>query len=68
MMTKSSYRDYFKSIMRYVKLTKIAEDNGIAKSTVSMFLKDSHFDYQMSLEKLELLKKIVDETILDLVH
>lgn len=55
MYDKHFYRTSLNEIKRYVKLGQFCDDIGLSRSTLSMFLKSEQFDYQISVEKLDML-------------
>lgn len=57
MYDKSWYRTSLNNIKSHVKLGVFADDIGLSRSTLSLFLKDEKFDYQISVEKLDTLYK-----------
>lgn len=54
---KSYYRSRLRIMKKYVKLSVLAKEYGISKSTLSMFMKDDNYNYYMSEE---LLKNFID--------
>lgn len=54
-ISKEYYRTSLNYYKQYIKLSQFANEVGISKSALSMFMKDTKFDYQISLTKLELL-------------
>lgn len=58
-MNKSFYRTSLNDCKKYIKLGLFADEVGISRSALTMFLKSEEFDYQISLEKLDLLYNTV---------
>ena len=56
---KSYYRTSLKRLKKKVKLGIFADEVGIPRSSLSMFLKSKEFDYQISLDKLERLHSLI---------
>ena len=54
-MSKSSYREYFASVKKYVRLRPFLDMCSISAPNFSMFMRDSAYDCFLSIEKLELL-------------
>ena len=55
MLTKSDYRLYFAKCKKYIKFNQFLKDLNINQSAFSKFMKDDLFDYEISVEKLNLL-------------
>lgn len=55
MNTKSDYRSFFASVKKYLKFQPFLLELGINQSAFSKFMKNDLFDYEVSIEKLNLL-------------
>jgi hypothetical protein len=53
--TKSDFRSFFASVKRYLKFQPFLKELGINQSAFSKFMKNDLFDYEVSIEKLNLL-------------
>lgn len=62
-MTKGDYRRFFTQIKDFVKFNYFLKKLDINQSCFSKFMKNEYFDYQMSLEKLQLLYNEICESI-----
>lgn len=51
-MTKSDIRLRLMYLKKYVKISTLAKEFGISQPTLSRFLKNDQFDYQISLDKI----------------
>lgn len=51
-MSKDDYRSFFAQCKPYVKLSRFADMAGIHKSTLSLFMKGSAYNYCISLDRL----------------
>lgn len=63
MYDKNWYRTSLTNIKRYVKLGVFCDDIGLSRSTLTMFLKGKEFDYQISIEKLDLLYSTIKKSL-----
>lgn len=60
---KNSYRKFFANVKQYIKIKYFLDRNNINQSQFSRFMKGQAFDYEMSMNKLELLYTDIMETI-----
>lgn len=60
-MNKSSYRASLNDIKQYVKLGVFADEVGISRSNLSVFLKGSEYDFMISIEKLDMLYRRISD-------
>lgn len=60
---KAEYRSYFAQCMPVVKMSYFLRLTGTSSSTFSKFMKHEEYDYFMSIEKLEKLKRIIKEVL-----
>ena len=63
-MTKKEYRKYFLKCKNYLKFSSILKEVKISDANFSHFLNNA--DSIISIEKLELVKKRIEEIIIDL--
>lgn len=61
---KSEYRLWLRKMQDYVKITNLAVEYGLAKTTLSRFMQGS--DWAISLDKLEEFKKFIKIKLIDL--
>ena len=54
--SKNNYRDYFNTMKKYVKITKLAQEIGINNSTICLFMRHEEHNGQLSIDKLEKLR------------
>lgn len=52
MYDKSYCRTSLHVLKRYVKLGVLADEFGLPRTTLSMFMKDDRYDYQISQERI----------------
>lgn len=52
MYDKETCRTSLNMLKPYVKLAKFADEFGINRTTLSLFMKDSAYDYQISNERV----------------
>ena len=52
MYSKEEYRQRFNDLKSVVKLSYFANEYGLPMTNLSRFMKDSSFDYYLSLDKL----------------
>lgn len=64
---KHSYREYFANVKKYVKMKPFLKEAGITESNFSMFMKGEAYDWCMSVEKLNILKNLIEEFALKIV-
>lgn len=60
---KSFYREWLRNVQMYVKISKLAKEVGIRQNLLSLFMKDSAYDYCLSVQKLQLLHDHIVETL-----
>lgn len=66
-MTKNDCRTALNSMSCYVKLSVLAKEFGLSKSTLSMFLKGSAYDYMISDEKINAFVTYVTDTLYNII-
>lgn len=66
-MTKSSYREYFANVRKYVIMKPFLKLANIQQSNFSWFMKDSAYDHLLSLDKLATLESCIKETLNNIV-
>lgn len=66
-MSKSSYREYFANVQKYVKMTHFLKIASVQPSNYSWFMKGSAYDHLLSLDKLAALESAVKEVLLEIV-
>lgn len=68
-MNKAEYRQYFRMMQKYVKLTVICREAGIHVSNFSKFLKDEtgRNDWCISIDKLNILRNACEDTLSKIV-
>ena len=65
---KSMYRDRLRKLMEYIKISKLCEEFGLTRNTLSAFLKSSDNDYMISEERLHDLCLFIENRISELVR
>lgn len=63
MHDKNYYRATFDSIKDIVKLCVCADYAGIPRSSMTQFMKGEMFNYMISLDKLEIMYKYIQERL-----
>lgn len=63
-MSKQEYRAYFHNVSRYVKMKNVLEDLDMTTANFYRFLKGSDFDWCMSIDTLEKIKKQLESTFI----
>lgn len=53
MLTKDQYRSLLNDIKSYIKLSYFADEIGLSRTTLSLFLKDSAYNYMISVNRLD---------------
>lgn len=66
-MTKSSYREYFANVKKYVKMKPFLEASNISLANFSYFMKGSAYDHLLSLDKLKSLELCIIEMLSEVV-
>ena len=62
-MRKSYIRDFLIECKPFIKLSVFAKMVDLNPSTLSLFMKSPANDYMISIEKLEQLRSIIEETM-----
>lgn len=52
MYDKETCRTSLNNLKKYVKLSQFADEFGIPRTTLSMFMRGSEFDYQISSKRI----------------
>ena len=60
---KSMYRDRLRNLKRYIKVSVIAKEVGIPSNLLSLFMKSQAYDYTLSIDKLDLLMRHIDNIL-----
>nr|DAU21671.1 MAG TPA: hypothetical protein [Inoviridae sp.] len=66
-MTKAEYREYFAECKPFIKFKYFLKKCNIPESSFSKFMQDDLFDYQISLNKLNQLYNLLNETIYGII-
>jgi hypothetical protein len=61
--SKSMYRAYFADVVVWLKMNYFLKKANVDQPNFSRFMKSSAYDYLISVEKLEALKRVVQDKI-----
>lgn len=54
-MTKNEFRTFFAGVKPYIKISAFLDQIGIARTTFSLFMRGEAHNYQISLDRLQVL-------------
>ena len=63
MKNKNDYRLFFANVKPFIKINYFLKRNGIASSTFSVFMRGSHEDYQISIDRLKAIYDDICKTL-----
>lgn len=66
-MSKNSYREYFASVRKYVKMKPFLELASITNANFSYFMKGESFNHLISIEKFQCLESLLKDTLQKIV-
>lgn len=62
-MTKSEYREYFAQCKDFIKFNYFLKQCDICQPAFSKFMINDYFDYQVSIEKLDCLYRLIKQSV-----